>query len=115
MGRHQSNRPKSRGARGSQQPIEGIAMGLGVAPVLKQNGSIVQRRVEGVELLRRQGGDQLIGGGQLQLPAQQPRLTSRPLVIEGHQLCPGLASLANRIVSPAWAASMSLENWVLAS
>jgi len=35
---------ESRRVPGSQQPIEGVAMGLGIAPVLKQNGSIVQQR-----------------------------------------------------------------------
>ena len=50
---------ESRRARGSQQPIEGTAMRLGIAPVLKQNGSIVQQRFRTRKLAEAGFGGQL--------------------------------------------------------
>ena len=71
--------------------------------------------VEGLELLGGRRSEQLCDGGKLQLPPQQTGLPPGLIGFQRHQPRPGLAVLGHQDRFPAWAASINLENWVLAS
>jgi hypothetical protein len=119
-----------------QQPIERIPVGL---PVATGMDAMVQLHCQRLETLLLQQGGQILrqpfGAGEFaqanfggELPAgggcpgggigpsgeQRVACGVEPFS-NGTSRAHGLPSLATRIVSPAWAASISLEKWVLAS